>query len=491
MSISGANPNSDSDAVYRSLMAKAARGDLPFSETGGGPSFMLESPKAVIKQSRGAGGRPRAKEAPKARIAEMRAIRKTDPHVAELVNTLIDYLVGSGGVITPANIPYTDTEQTDEDIADFKVLIENSDFEAVTLPAWVDEAITTGTGFLETVVEDERFKPKILPTERMSILTDEFGNTTGYEMENPGGGEPIEFAPYDLAVLRFVKFPGEDFGRSLIEPIEEHVNMLRDMEIDLARFVATKAYPPVIWKLGTDERPWNQTQIQDFIDSLRDIEPDSMIGVGHDVEHDVVGVTSTSSKAGAMNLDSTFAHLLNRIHVGIGVPEFLNGGGNAGRNSAVATMPKFDRRIQRFRLAIRQAVRYQIFVSILGHPSPEDYAEIPPDFEFGQHSSEEERLETEEALKLFSMGFLKREAFAARVGIDPETEMPGDADLQEVIDLLTELSGAGDRIQNPEGGRPTDTGTGERSSGRSVATRQNPERPTDDDSRPQRDIGQE
>ena len=119
MSISGTNPDSDSEAVYRSLMAKAARGDLPFSETGGGPSFMLESPKAVIKQSRGAGGRPRAKEAPKARIAEMRAIRKTDPHVAELVNTLIDYLVGSGGVITPANIPYTDTEQPEEGIADF------------------------------------------------------------------------------------------------------------------------------------------------------------------------------------------------------------------------------------------------------------------------------------------------------------------------------------------------------------------------------------
>ena len=476
--------------VLATLMSRAESGDSPLIFEGQGPSFMLDSPKAVLRRASG-GSKPRPKQAPKEVIAEYRLIRRTDPHVAEFVNTYVDYLVGSGFNISPANIPYTDVQQTPEEVAQFKALIENSNFEAHVLPEWVDVAITDGTGFLEIVVEDEVFKPRVLPTERMRIVTDDKGIITGYEMESVGGGDPIPFDLYDLAILRFHTYPGQHFGRSLIEPIKEHVEMLRDMEIDLARFIATKAYPPILWKCGTEERPWNTTQVQDFIDSLADIEPDSMIGVKHDVEHDIVGTTSTSSTAGALNLEPTFLHLLSRMHTGFGIPDFFHGGSDASRNEAIAVLPKFDRRVQRYRSLIRHVIRYQVFVSILGDPSPEDYTELPPDFQFGQHSSEEERLETNEAIQLFNMGMLTREAFAERVGIDVEQEMPDDSELVQIIALLQELSGRGDQIQNPNGGRPTSTGTGVDTPGQEVKTRQNPERPQTDESRPQRDISQE
>jgi hypothetical protein len=420
----------------------------------------------------------------------MRAIRRTDPHVAEMVNTLVDYLVGSGFNVAPANIPYTDAGQESSEIADFKQLVEMGLTDPI-MYEWVDVAVTDGTGFLELVVEDDVFKPKVLPTELMSIITDEKGIITGYEMQNPSEQDPISFDVYDLAMLRFHVYPGEDFGRSLIEPIQEHVDMLRDMEIDLARFIATKAYPPILWNLGNEERPWSPQQMRDWLNSLADIEPTSMIAAGHDVEHDVVGVTSTSSAAGALNLDSTFTHLLTRMHAGMGVPKFLLQDEGNGRNNAVATMPKFDRRIQRYRRIIRSVIRFQMFVSILGGDGdPAEYAELPPDFEFGQHSSEEERLETEEAIKMFTMGFLSREAAAERMGIDPEQEMPDETELGDIVALLQELAGKGDEIVNPDGGRPTETGTGTESSGRAVKTRQNPER-TDEDSRPQRDVSEE
>ena len=461
--------------VADQIQERMARGDYA-------TEFALDSPKGVVKRAGGAGGgsEPRPTEAPENKIEEFRAIADTDPHVAEAIDTLVDYLVGSGFNIEPANIPGTDTDQTDEDISDLKFLIETSPFERV-LSEWVWHALVDGTAFLEIVVEDDQFKPKVLPTEKMSIQTDEFGRTTGYLMEDEnasGGDSEIEFDPYDLAVLRFHKHPGEDFGHSIIERCHEQADMLRDMEIDMARFIATKAYPPILWKLGEEERPWTEDEIDGFLESVQEIEPESMLAVGHDVDHDVVGVTSTSSDQGAMKLEGHFRHLQKRIASAIGVPAYLLNI-DTEMNGALGqvVMPKFDRRIQRYRMIIRHAVRYQVFVSILGENNPEDYDEIVPEFEFGQHSSEEERLEADMAIKLVNNNLLTFEAAARRIGLDPEEELPENAQNlsgDDQLMLLQALSGSGDQIQNPDGGAPTSTGGGAESAGGEATTRQNP-----------------
>lgn len=467
--------------VRQEMIRRARDGEL---------GFALESPKAVIKQSGGTGGRPEPAQSPEQDIMEHRAIADQDPHVAEGIDTLVDYLVGSGYSISPANIPYTDQEQTDEDIADFKLLVEVSNFSTVMFE-WVWHALVDGTAFIEIVVEDDVFKPKLLPTERMSIQYDDKGDIEGYELENIDGGDPIPFDAFDVAHLWFHKHPADDFGHSLVERCREQADFLRDMEIDLARFISTKAYPPILWKLGTEDRAWNQTQIDEWLETVEQIEPDSMLAVGHDVDHDIVGTSSTSSSAGMLNLDTTFQHLQKRIAAALGVPGFLlNMDMDVNRNTAVALMPKFDRRVQRYRSIIEQAVRYQVFVSILGENNPEEYDELPPAFEFGQHSSDEERLDIDTAIKLFNQGFLTREAFAQRVGIDPEVEMPDDSDLAEIIGLIQELQGAGDDIQNPDGGSPTGTGAGAADSGKEVSGRQNPERDSSG-GRPQGDVTNE
>ncbi len=467
--------------VKNAMMKRAADGRIGFN---------LEQPTAVIKRPAGASGRPEVSEPPEQNIDKYRIIADTDPHIAEGIDTLVDYLVGSGFSIHPANIPYTDQEQTDEDIAAFKLLIETSEFEPV-IYEWVWHALVDGTAFLEIVVEDDVFKPKLLPTERMKIQTDEYGDIEEYLMEREDGGDDIQFGPYDVAELSFHKHPGEDFGHSLVQRIEEQADFLRDMEIDLARFISTKAYPPVLWKCGTDDRPWSTNQIEEWLDTVEQIEPESMLAVGHDIDHDIIGVTSTSQSAGMLNLDTTFKHLQQRIAAGLGVPAFLlNMDADVGRNDAITLMPKFDRRIQRYRSIIRNVIRYQIFVSILGHPNPEDYSELPPAYEFGEHSSDEGRLEIDSAIKLFNEGFLTREAFSKRVGIDPETELPDDSELDEIVGLLQNLRGTGDAIQNPNGGRPTDTGGGAESSGNEVQSRQNPERDSSD-GRNERDVTNE
>jgi len=259
------------------------------------------------------------------------------------------------------------------------------------------------------------------------------------------------------------------------------------MEIDLARFISTKAYPPILWKLGDADNNihWTDSQIEGWLDTVENIEPDSMLAAGDDVDYDVVGATSTSSESGIMNLDGTFGHLQTRVATAFGIPAFLlNLSSEAGRTDSVTQMPSFDRRIQSLRVPIQNAVERQIFRSIMGHPNPEEYTDMLPVFEFGEHSSEEERLETDEALKLFNNGFLTPEAFCERVGIDPETELPEFWSTMDHLEALERLKGLGDSVQNPSGGRPSDTEGGTDSAGGEAKTRQNPERDTSgDDSR--------
>lgn len=458
-------------------------------------NFALEAPKAVIKQS-SQGQRPRPESPPERRINEMRTIYKSDSHVGEAVDTLVDYLVGSGYNIEPRNVPYTDTDQTNEDISELKSLIELSDF-GERLIEWVRRAVIDGTAFLELVwdAETNEFRPVLLPALKMEIIPDEYGNDAGYVLETEGDGENPEYGLYDVAVLRFHREPGEMWGHSFIERAQENADMLRDMEIDLARFISTKAYPPILWKLGdiANGVRWSEPEIQGWLDEVENIEPDSMLAVGDDVDHDVVGTTSTSQSAGVLNLDSTFNHLQNRVATGLGLPAFLiNVSSDVGRNDSVTQMPKFDRRIQKLRVYIQNAVENQIFRSIMGHPDPEAYTEMLPRFEFGEHSSEEERLETDEALKLLNNGVLKIEAFAERVGLDPERDIPDFWFQMDHLEVLEKLAGLGDDIQNPEGGRPSDTEGGTESAGGEAKTRQNPEKSTDtDDSRNKRDVSNE
>jgi len=467
--------------VRDEMLRRAAAGELD----GVDPSktqFALDAPTAVIKQKSGGGGGSavRPSEPPAQKIQEYRLVCDTDPHIKEGIETFVDYLIGSGWSIEPANIVGADQGQADEDteVASMRELFAMSPTWEEAYDMWVKHALIDGTGVMEIVVEGDVFKPKVLPTENVQIQTDEFGTITGYIYETEDGDE-IEVGPYDLAILRFHRHPGEDFGRSLIEACEEQADMLRDMEIDMARFIATKAYPPILWQLGTEERPWTETQIDDWLDTIAQIEPESMLAVGHDVDHDVVGVTSTSSNAGAMRLEGTFQHLLTRIYTALGLPAFLgNINMDAARNEMVGQMPAFDRRVQRYRNKIRHAIRQQVFVSILGGDDDQygENAILPPEWEFGQHSSEEERLDAEMAIQLVNNLMLTREAAVKRVGIDPETELPTDAELDEQMALVRELAGKGDDIQNPEGGRPSNTGGGTESADGAVKTRQNPER---------------
>lgn len=459
------------------------------------PEFVVDSSKgAVIQTNSGGSGRSygddRTHEPPEEKFAQNRLLYDTDPHVGHAVEISLDWLLADGYNISERYISGSDVEMEPDSVARFRRLIANSDFDS-KFHDWIEGGAVEGHAFMELVVEDEQFKPRLLPAERVYKFTDEYGIVQEYILEPPTGGGPqadeaTTYEKNDIAEFYFRKNPLEKFGRSPIERIHDQADMLRDMEIDYARFIASKAYPPIFWKCGTEDNEWSEDQIDNWLNDVEEIEPDSQLAGPHDVEAEVVGTTSTSSSAGAMRLEETFKHHERRIVTGIGVPAVLANMDNKG-GSAEVLMPAFKRRIRRYQNTIKQTVEEQIFrplyIETVKGTDIENYDGLIPEFEFGEHSSAEDRLEIDKLLKLFNNGFLTREAFAERAGIDPEQELPDDGTLSEdLVPLIQELAGQGDRVQNPEGGRPTDTGGGAQSSGREVTSREEGSGDNSDDS---------
>jgi hypothetical protein len=480
--------------------------------------FYATSQKGVLRSEQGGGGSStggqRAAQAPQDEIENHRDIAYTDPHVHEALETLTDWIVGDGFNVAPRNFEAAmesglgaeaanvaqggsagDTGQADDGdaagdgtakIQALRRLMKQSEFWKV-FNDWVRYALIDGHAFMELVVEDEQFRPKLLPTERMRRDLDKYGVVQGYELERPDGGgsgggggggeDTISYEPHEVAELWFRKEPTDDFGRSFVEPVAEQADMLRDMEIDYARFIATKAYPPILWKLGDENNNWTEDQVQAWMDNVEQVEPDSMLAAPHDVDTEVVGTTSTSSSAGAMRLEETFNHLQNRVTTGLGVPALLMNmdPGASGQASATAMMPAYKRRVQRLQNIVKTAVEQQILKSLLTESAGLDSFtdNSLPEFQFGEHSSAEKRLEIDKLLKLFNNGLLTPEAFAERAGIEPQ-EVPEMWDGADLLSLLQELAGQGDAVQNPDGGSPTDTQGGAESAGGEVTSRQDP-----------------
>lgn len=459
--------------------------------------FYAESPKGVIVQEQTGGGEAtgvRRVAPPKDTIDEHRQIAYTDPHVHEAIETLTDWIVGDGFNIAPRNFEAametgvagqaastaqdgsSPGEGGSSDIQNLRRLLKNSDFWRV-FNDWVRYALIDGHAFMELVVENEQFKAKLLPTERMHRDLDEFGNITEYVLEPPDGGvesdDAVQYAPHEIAELWFRKEPVDDFGRSFVEPVKEQADMLRDMEIDYARFIATKAYPPILWKLGNEDSQWTEEQVGAWMDNVQSIEPDSMLAAPHDVETEIVGATSTSSSAGAMRLEETFSHFEERVATGLGVPTLLmNMGGDQGE--ATTMMPAFKRRIKRIQNIVKTAVEQQILKSLLTESAGyEDFSDVIPEFQFGEHSNAEDRLEIDKLLKLLNNAMITPAAFAERAGLDPQ-EVPDVWANNDMVTMLTTLSGSGDSIQNPDGGAPTETEGGTESAGGEVDSRQDP-----------------
>lgn len=89
-------------------------------------------------------------------------------------------------------------------------------------------------------------------------------------------------------VLHWARRPdlGDVFGNSRVEPVLERSRALREKLQDNDLAIAMKAWPMIMFQMGTEDRPWTLDQMEDFMDDYTEDElgPGMFQGVPGDIE---------------------------------------------------------------------------------------------------------------------------------------------------------------------------------------------------------------
>lgn len=227
------------------------------------------------------------KERPKADYKELESVYRGDPIVAAGVDYTVSFTVGSD-----VKFRFVDVEGEEVEQEDLKRIIRRSRPKSL-LRQIAKDMMVYGNAYVELVMlGDKVVRLQNVNPYKMRVVRDIDGTVLEYIQEvGDNEGDYPKWKPQRLIHFKNREITGKPYGISDIEPILESAEILRDMGIDLANFISNKAYPPIIWKLGTSDKPWGKTDIKKWGQARAEPEAGDQISVSGDVTAEVVGVS--------------------------------------------------------------------------------------------------------------------------------------------------------------------------------------------------------
>lgn len=325
-----------------------------------------------------------------------RAISRADPLVGGGIRDHVIYVLGKGFRVR-FKYRYTGEEIQPIDVPEFFDTLYRSK-PITTIAAFIKDGLSLGDGYLELVREgtDDPMQPihKFIniPVDNMQIVRDKFGNVTAYEMKT-SGTDVVTYKPENVVHYKHNPNTGSPYGISDVEAIAEYVEIMRGMSFDMAKFIATKALPPLLWSFGTPEDPWNEEEIRTFLARRATPDPGDNIGVGADVTVDAVGVAKDT-----LNVEPYLKFFAALIVNGLGIP--------AANTSIITDVSAFtaeaqenaySRRINWLRTVIGELLETELFDRIL---ASHGYDDVVTQIIWIKHDAEEDRVKVNNEVAL-------------------------------------------------------------------------------------------
>jgi len=202
---------------------------------------------------------------------------------------------------------------------------------------------------------------KILNPKTMFVKRDEYGVVQGYSQKLTTEMTPISFGIDDIAHYKYNCVGDSAYGYSIIAPIEQILGNKLRAEKAMMKLMERKANVPFHIKLGTEENPAQQADIDGFGNELHAIDEETEWVTGHNVEMNVLDFGGK----GQTTFEPFLEHFENQIVYALEVPIVLLGRGNIPEGLATTQMEAFHRRINSIRLLIEHTTEEKIFQRIL------------------------------------------------------------------------------------------------------------------------------
>jgi hypothetical protein len=325
-------------------------------------------------------------------------IYRTDALAGAGIDYTINFVCGAG-----FDVRILDDEGNEQDLPWFDKMLRNSKPKQKTIE-FLKDGLIEGDGYMylqESETADDWYAGfDVIPATQVRIERDEFNNIKQFVQEvGQGEDDYPTFEPNRVAHYRNRPISGEAYGRSDIEPIVEASEILRDMQIDLANFISTKAYPPILWKLGNSEQPWGANLVEEWAKTREEIEPGDQISVQGDVSYEAVGVSSET-----LDVQPYLLFFASLVVSGLRVPAALTSLiKDMGQFTADSQANAYARRINDLRQQLAEILEVDVFNRILRQNNAGQYhAEVV----WRKHDDEAERMAVNNVVQLVQNGII-------------------------------------------------------------------------------------
>lgn len=316
------------------------------------------------------------------------AIYTSVPMANAATDMTIDFTVSKGLYVTAE----------DEKVVDAcEDLMKRINFD-IFLRQVVKHMLIYGDCFVEIVADKEEgtgdiSELKILHPKTMKVKRDEFGTILGYVQELGTGVDPVDFEPDEIAHFIYNQVGDRAYGTSMYEPLLNCMRIKLQMERDMGFLLERKANAPYHIKIGSDQYPATQTDIDSFASELAALKARNEWVTSHLIDIAVVGFQGK-----ILDLKPFSEHFDNQLVYGMRVPYVLLGLGNIPEGLARVQQETFERHTQSIQLSVQKVLEKEIFGRLVSLKGMDEL----PKLEWGKQSEEEKQVKIEYYLKLLS-----------------------------------------------------------------------------------------
>jgi len=274
---------------------------------------------------------------------------KRVPIIFAAINKTIDSITGSDFKIK-SNDPQVEIE--------CEQFCKDKKFDIV-LRDIVKNIILFGNSYIEIVGGFTDIK--ILNPIVMFVRRDPYGEVLEYTQVVPGG-QPIRWNLNDeeetnqIAHFKYNVLGDCAYGYPIIAPMKDICESKLQMEKIMVDLMRRKANVPFHFKLGDEDSPARDEDIQSFAADLQHITATTEWVTSKNVEINAIDIASKLPKFDEIN-----NHIENQIVYGTEVPIVLLGKGNINEGLATVQLEAYSRRINSIRLDLEAGFEDKIF----------------------------------------------------------------------------------------------------------------------------------
>lgn len=261
----------------------------------------------------------------------------------------------------------------------------------------------------------------ILPATTVQVERDETGNIIGYE-QSTGSGSSITFAATEVIHFTYRQPTGRAYGVPLVYNVLDDVQILRQLEENVARLVYRNLFPLYKYQVGLDKPGFEATdeEIEEVREQIRDMPMDGGIVVPERHNIEVIG-----AQGAAIDAAPYLEYYRQRVFTGLGVSDTVMGiGGTANRSTSDNQAADLFDGVKEFQRLFAEQFQHYVVNEILfeGGFDPTLNVDDEVRFFFEEIELDAKTKKENHVVQLFTQNVITHEEMRAAIGLEPVTD---------------------------------------------------------------------